>query len=212
MPPKKTPRLPPGPKASAGFDSAAQPVSIGTGAPTAPPGAIGVVARSSLVGSTASLATQAACSTPSVPRSSETWSMFTPVAGVTRVQLADADAGRASAAATAAREVHFMAPSSPRRWPPPSVEVVSRRELDRAERAAARVHRNLAQAFGAGADVLVDRRLDAPAREQGVDRPDDEEEQHGRDDDERQQRVEEVAVEEAAAVDREVQRAEVRLA
>src|SRR4051794_4507065 len=84
--------------------------------------------------------------------------------------------------------------------------------LRRAERAALRARRDLAQALRARADVLVDGRLHAPALEEHVDRLDHEEEQDRRDNDEGQQRVDEVPVQERAAVDREVQRAEVLLA
>ncbi len=77
-------------------------------------------------------------------------------------------------------------------------------DLGRAEGAAARRRGDLAQALGALARAgRVHRRLRAGTREQRVHGPDHEEEHHRGDDHKGQQRVEEVAVAEGAAVDRE---------
>src|SRR5436190_14358620 len=73
-------------------------------------------------------------------------------------------------------------------------------ELRRAERAATRRDRYLAEAFGALACRLVDRRLGAAARHQRVHGLHDEEEDRRCDRHEREHRVDEVAVREAAAV------------
>ena len=74
---------------------------------------------------------------------------------------------------------------------------------ERAERAAARGDRDVAQALGALPRRRGLRRPALPPRHERVDRLDDEVEEHGRDHDERDQRVEKRAVEEVALVDRE---------
>ena len=87
-----------------------------------------------------------------------------------------------------------------------------RAHLRRAERAAARCDRDLAQALGAVARRRVGRRLRARAGDECVHRLDHEEEEDDRDQHEGNQRVQEEPVVEAAAVDRERELREVRLA